>query len=158
MKATRKTINKEAIHFHTKIVVATPSQWTPRGTYRHTRVLFYTWEEMCLEAFFWDSVVRSKLNSHVVVLRGDNFRHFCTAEFTVQFGIRRKATANLHIIILANLRKDRKKYLANQNKCMKLLQASSILQMPEFWLVCALLLNNKWTISFFTFSWFWKHL
>lgn len=76
---------------------------------QHTRKHgnIYTWEEMCFEALLWHSVVRSEFNSHVIELRGDHFRHFSTTEFAMQFGLRGKTTPNLHIIVFANLKKNR---------------------------------------------------
>lgn len=62
-----------------------------------------TGEEMSFEAFLGDCVVWFELDSHVVVLGGDDLWNLCTTVFPMKLWVRWQATPHLNIVILTHL-------------------------------------------------------
>lgn len=58
---------------------------------------------MGLEAFLGDSVVRLELDSHVVVLRSDDFRDLGATVFPMKLRVGREAAPYLHIVVFTHL-------------------------------------------------------
>lgn len=58
---------------------------------------------MSLETLLGDSIVRLKLNSHVVVLGRDDFRNLGATVFTMQLRVGGEATPHLHVVVFTDL-------------------------------------------------------
>lgn len=81
-----------------------------------------TWVVRGSEALLGHSVVRFELYTHVVILRRDHRGELCSAKRSKQFSVGCQATANLHVIIFANL-----------GSCKRDKAKNSIYDMQQYW-------------------------